>query len=152
MAQFNNFKSNGQLRATNIFMAKDNSIKHVKLVPTDNLRSKPRCDVCGRMFTRKTSLEEHMNSKHDGAKYPCDQCNRVFSYKRGFVDHKKKVHEEKRIPCIKCNFVAKTQQLLESHYSRSHPKEPNFYCCNQCSKLFKSLANLDTHLKTVHKQ
>ena len=51
-----------------------------------------KCDQCDKQYTRKTNLNNHKRSFHEGIKFACDQCNKTFSLKAYLKIHIKKAH------------------------------------------------------------
>ena len=50
--------------------------------------------------------EKHMESVHEGKKYPCDTCKYQASDKDSLKNHKKSIHEGRKYACGLCDFKA----------------------------------------------
>ena len=48
------------------------------------------------------SLNMHMQTVHEGLKFPCDECDKQFTQKGYLNVHMKSVHEGKTFICDKC--------------------------------------------------
>ena len=51
------------------------------------------CNQCEKQYSYKRNLKQHVESAHEGIKYPCDICNREFNQKVHLVTHMKLVHK-----------------------------------------------------------
>ncbi|XP_012234087.1 zinc finger protein ZFP2-like isoform X2 [Linepithema humile] len=102
------------------------------------------CSTCGKKYSSKNLLDEHMNT-HTGVRpYVCEVCNKDFASKYTYKAHVK-THELRPRPfeCGYCNKTFLSQQNLNQH-ERTHNciKE---YVCHQCGKAFGSPHNLEVH-------
>ncbi|KRT78262.1 zinc finger protein, partial [Oryctes borbonicus] len=102
------------------------------------------CETCGKRYSSKNLLEEHINT-HTGVRpYICQLCGKDFASKYTFKAHEK-THEVRPRPfqCTQCNKSFLSQQNLTQH-ERTHSgiKE---YACHLCDKQFGSLHNLEVH-------
>jgi hypothetical protein len=57
---------------------------------TKTVKSKHRCDVCGKEFTRSVILKEHTLSHFGQRPHPCSQCGKAFTRKNDCVRHEKR--------------------------------------------------------------
>ena len=60
--------------------------------PTNDLNVSWQCEICDLEFTTKTHLKRHIESLHNGVKFPCNQCNFVTNRKDNFKRHQKIKH------------------------------------------------------------
>lgn len=102
------------------------------------------CDTCGKRYSSKNLLEEHINT-HTGVRpYVCEICAKDFASKYTFKAHVK-THEVRPRPfeCTRCNKTFLSQQNLNQHeQTHNGIKE---YVCHQCGKAFGSPHNLEVH-------
>lgn len=102
------------------------------------------CDMCGKRYSSKNLLEEHMNTHMGVRPYVCETCNKDFTSKYTYKAHIK-THEVRPRPfeCTQCNKTFLNQQNLNQH-ERTHNgiKE---HVCHQCGKAFGSPHNLEVH-------
>ena len=75
---------------------------------------------CMKGFREAWSLKMHIESIHDGVKYPCDQCNMKFSGRSYLKKHQRSVHEGIRYACNQCEYEAKWQGNLKKHKRVMH--------------------------------
>ena len=82
------------------------------------------CEVCGRKFTDKRNLREHLRTVHsaDGPRYECDVCGKKFTHKRN----------------------------LSRHLGSVHSVDGPSHECGVCGKKFTQKGSLSQHLRTVH--
>lgn len=78
---------------------------------------KNQCEVCGKIFKKKTYLVRHMQQMH---KNPSSTCL-----------------------CSECGYLAKTPMRLRYHISSKHSARK--FQCEFCEKRFISMAHLQTH-------
>ena len=78
------------------------------------------CKDCGKQFTYKGNLKDHVNSIHLGIKHRCDQCDKEFTSLSNKTTHIKSVHNQIRYPCNMCNYQAKQKSNLNSHKKSAH--------------------------------
>ena len=71
----------------------------VKVEMPDEVRSdiqesnnRVKCKDCGKSFSSKSKLNEHVKAIHEGIKHKCDICEKLFSYKRDLRRHHVKQH------------------------------------------------------------
>ncbi|KAI4472119.1 hypothetical protein MML48_1g13861 [Holotrichia oblita] len=102
------------------------------------------CETCGKRYSSKNLLEEHINT-HTGVRpYICQLCGKDFASKYTFKAHEK-THEVRPRPfqCSQCNKSFLSQQNLTQH-ERTHSGVKE-YACHLCEKQFGSLHNLEVH-------
>lgn len=123
------------------------------------------CNPCGRTFSTRTSLDQHLNAS--SAHWYCFSCERDFgscgARKQHWVtsnmhdycsecdtlfddfDELRDHYEEEHFYCRPCNMLFGTKQGLIDHDVAKH-----FYCA-PCERFFQSRNNLDAHLRSsVH--
>ncbi|CAG9858608.1 unnamed protein product [Phyllotreta striolata] len=102
------------------------------------------CDTCGKKYSSKNLLEEHVNTHLGLRPYVCGVCGKDFASKYTYKAHEK-THELRPRPykCAQCNKSFLNQQNLTQH-ERTHlgMKE---YTCSLCNKQFGSMHNLEVH-------
>ena len=82
------------------------------------------CDKCNYQATRKSHLNTHKKSVHDGVKYSCDKCNYQATQQSNLKIHKESVHDGVKYSCDKCNYQIGWKQQLKVHKDRKHPQLP----------------------------
>lgn len=91
------------------------------------------CDVCGKRYSSKNLLDEHLNTHTGMRPYVCQVCGKDFASKYTFKAHEK-THEVRPRPfeCHQCGKSFLSQQNLTQH-ERTHSgiKE---YACHLCGK------------------
>jgi len=56
------------------------------------------CPECGKSFGRKSNLKAHRESLHYGKKFPCIYCERIFTNRSSMNQHIKKTHSTTGFP------------------------------------------------------
>lgn len=106
------------------------------------------CSICGKNFTTKHSLTEHINA-HSGIKpYSCDICDKSFSYESALRDHKLSHKETKSFWCKHCQKGFTQRSGLKMHM-RTHKLNKSFVC-SECGRGFTQKQALQRH-ERVHK-
>lgn len=106
------------------------------------------CKACGKKYSSKNLLDEHMNM-HTGARpYKCPHCIKDFASKYTLTAHMK-IHYDRKRPyeCKECGKSFFSNQNLTQHV-RTHTGVKE-YGCEVCNKKFGSQHNLEVH-KIVH--
>lgn len=106
------------------------------------------CKACGKKYSSKNLLDEHMNM-HTGARpYKCPHCVKDFASKYTLTAHMK-IHYDRKRPfeCKECHKSFFSNQNLTQHV-RTHTGVKE-YECEVCNKKFGSQHNLEVH-KIVH--
>lgn len=104
------------------------------------------CEICDRLFTRKSTLEQHRNT-HTGEKnFSCTKCNAKFTRKAHLFIHLRIHNNDKPYVCEVCKrgFV-KSSDLLR--HRRVHSDDRNYHC-TECPKRFKRSADVATHMRS----
>ncbi|KAK9882570.1 hypothetical protein WA026_022198 [Henosepilachna vigintioctopunctata] len=102
------------------------------------------CTKCGKKYSSKNLLDEHINM-HSGIRpYVCQVCGKDFASKYTFKAHEK-THEVRARPflCQQCPKSFLSQQNLTQH-ERTHLGLKDF-SCHLCGKQFGSSHNLEVH-------
>jgi len=109
------------------------------------------CYVCGKVFSKKYFLQNHLLI-HSGAKpYTCEVCNKSFRQKGHLQRHQKTHSGERNYQCSYCSKRFTRQEHLIVHEKSLHPpsgmKEVSLSICNICNRSFKTQC-LKKHMKT----
>ncbi|XP_043278917.1 zinc finger protein 436-like isoform X2 [Venturia canescens] len=102
------------------------------------------CETCGKRYSSKNLLEEHINTHTGTRPYVCENCGKDFASKYTYKAHAK-THEVRPRPfqCSQCSKSFLSQQNLNQH-ERTHNGVKE-YVCHQCGKAFGSHHNLEVH-------
>ncbi|XP_046989560.1 zinc finger protein 37-like [Schistocerca americana] len=106
------------------------------------------CETCGKRYSSRNLLEEHINT-HTGVRpYVCEVCGKDFASKYTYRAHAK-THEIRPRPftCNECGKTFLSAQNLAQH-ERTHNGSRE-YICEQCGKAFGTPRNLEVH-SVVH--
>lgn len=69
---------------------------------------KYECEVCGKKFSKQTSLQDHMDAQH-----MCNKCEKSFANKQILQAHKKT--HKKTYECDKCGRTFTKRKVLKKH-------------------------------------
>lgn len=137
------------------------------------------CDDCGKKFTYKTQIREHIRcrcmavkamftcdichkllrvsykSKHmqlhrNGRHHQCAQCGAQFTSTNSLRRHRTTHIEERKFQCNLCPKNYKTSRQLTIH-TQSHTGKYS-YVCPVCSHGFSWKASLKKHMLSIHQQ
>ncbi len=110
------------------------------------------CEICGKSFTRKYSLNRHINCTHTKTEiFNCTECDLTFTRKDHLRRHLHEVHLNLRsYKCKYCNRKFNQSGTLQRHIRSAHLKEKAFNC-RFCNSSFKRKDTLKRHIDCVHK-
>ena len=107
------------------------------------------CEVCGKPFYNQSNYDRHMKG-HKGIKeFQCNQCGKAYTSKRSLEQHIDVIHlGKKSFVCNICNQSFGRTTTLRVHML-SHTKELPFRC-EYCSAGYKEKRNLKKHMMKSH--
>ncbi|XP_026464054.1 zinc finger protein 317-like [Ctenocephalides felis] len=107
------------------------------------------CDLCGKIFTKRTSLTQHKKRSHGEARYSCELCDfsskSSFNLRRHLISHT----SERPIICDQCGMAFRNASALKEHILYAHNKDCQ-HQCEMCPKKFKVKSALSRHLQSCH--
>ena len=80
--------------------------------PCNKLVASSHCDYHA---TSKSSRGKHIQSVHEGIKYPCPQCDYQAPLKGALRRHIQSTHEGIKYPCPFCDYQATQRVHLKTH-------------------------------------
>ncbi|XP_012155783.1 transcription factor grauzone isoform X2 [Ceratitis capitata] len=112
---------------------------------------------CGRKFTQRKSLAEHIYLHWNPEHFKCKTCGQVCNNSRNLTEHEEshidpdKVKEKKTFQCDGCQNVYATKAALQQHtFSKHVPKSEFKHACTECNKKLPTSRSLQDHVKTAH--
>lgn len=138
------------------------------------------CQVCQNESRDQTSLDIHVESKHQ-ENIPCPKCGQMYASKQSLNGHNARVHSDKEPKkCTNCDYKTHFASELKVHFKRTHTEDTKKTCqycgdifkdlkshlhrtgcggqiierkkvpCDRCSKEFNTKINADKHKKDIH--
>ena len=103
-----------------------------------------KCDVCGKAFSSKPSLDKHMYAHMNTMNFVCEECGQGFPFKSHLLQHKITHSTEFCFVCNQgsCNKSFKNKGDLTRHVGTHVDK---WYFCSHCSYKNKDKRNRDSH-------
>ena len=112
------------------------------------------CDICGVTLKSKYYLDTHKKAKHEKTKnFTCDFCGKAFSIKMALKNHISRVHDQsmKKYSCDNCDFTCDVPSRMKHHKNAAHNKSVK-YDCHLCKFSTYRKDGLQTHIKVVHEK
>ena len=106
-----------------------------------------QCELCDKEYTSKGNLKTHVQSIHEGRKFPCQQCDLQASTADTLKTHFQSKHEGKKFPCQQCDYQAAQFRTLQIHIQSRHDGVK--FSCQQCD--FRGpQRSLRSHVQSKH--
>jgi len=109
--------------------------------------------ACSKEFTTEGKLDKHLK-KHEEKRHMCGfpLCGKQFSFRHELLEHVKEEHAPKQTICTICEKEFKDLQSLQLHLRTIHKTENKVFRCHfdGCNKCYTNKRNLDDHIKTTH--
>lgn len=110
------------------------------------------CSFCRQEFSNRQSTRNHERKVHLKVLKHCfDACGRFYTQKAELLDHIRTHFDRKDEQCSICLKSFKTKSVLRVHERNSHNSLKKFKC-DACRAEFKQKSNLTVHLKIHRKQ
>lgn len=127
-------------------------VLEIQGIGEDNNKNKFKCDLCNRLFSRKTHLKRHMTIHTDERAYVCTAtgCDKKFRRLDHLQNHLSRHAQLRPYICSHCqNTFARLDHLRNHMEARHTEKKPsNKWSCSECNRNFSSEKNLKAHERT----
>lgn len=104
------------------------------------------CDHCGKGFSTKAGLTQHLKYNHNTNLKKCEICHKYF---RKLNLHIENIHEN--VGMVNCEVCGKPiKRSYYQHHMKNYHTQVKERACNECGKVFKCRSSYAVHMK-VHK-
>ena len=83
-------------------------------------KKKNACNQCDYVPKYRYQLIKHIQSVHEGIKFPCNQCDYIGAHKTNLQRHVQSIHADRKSPCNQCDYQATTSDSLKRHKQIYH--------------------------------
>ena len=83
-------------------------------------KKKNACNQCDYVPKYRYQLMRHIQSVHEGIKFPCNQCDYIGIHKTNLQRHVQSIHADRKSPCNQCDYQATTSESLKRHKQIYH--------------------------------
>ena len=105
------------------------------------------CEHCGKAFSNKIGLKNHINAIHGDEVHICSKCGESFASNKSLKAHERGNHE---IPkCDICGKIYQKHSDLVRHKRLNHQDKAVRFC-DMCQKLFANAGELYVHFCEQH--
>ncbi|KAG5892486.1 hypothetical protein JTB14_015396 [Gonioctena quinquepunctata] len=101
------------------------------------------CDICCKMLPSKRALTKHQTQHNK--RYHCEICGNSYSKKSNLEDHINTHTDKKTFECTICNKKMSTKNALRQHLYLHSKLEKKQYQCQVCGKTFSKNFHLINH-------
>ena len=121
------------------------------------------CQLCPKIFTKKSNLRKHLRIIHSETTYSCPDCDLRFIHHRNMKKHRKVVHNGVCYQCTQCECNFRSKYNLNRHTRKKHevktklsspvpppPARSLDIQCLTCDKSFGSRNNMMRHYNVIH--
>ena len=106
------------------------------------------CDICGRSFRRKDTLNYHMVTHINARDFTCCECNESFKRQSILTNHMKTHDNHREHRCVICSATFNRKGHLDEHL-KTH-KNLREFKCPQCDVSFNRKTTLTDHIRYKH--
>ncbi|CAB0039581.1 unnamed protein product [Trichogramma brassicae] len=108
------------------------------------------CDTCGKEFPQKVNLKIHVNAEHNGVRHACNVCGKKYKFKSGLKFHIDSMHRKIALACDICGKEFSQKGNLKIHVNAEHNCVK--HSCDLCGKKYKYKRSLKFHTDSFHRK
>ena len=105
------------------------------------------CKNCDEQFSDERDFEAHRQTHEGETKFPCKYCEKTFTRKSNAKKHARITHKNFICEICKEQFTDK----IKFHSHKNFHKYGESFACPFCNMNLSRRANLENHLRTIHK-
>ncbi|XP_075989335.1 uncharacterized protein LOC142985191 isoform X9 [Anticarsia gemmatalis] len=107
------------------------------------------CDVCGKRFRYRDSIELHKANVHSHS-VNCNYCDINLPSKHALLKHCEEIHNTEKLKCHICSMVLSSRYLKALHLATVHDDKKYQFKCDLCPKIFILKSKLLRHKSLTH--
>lgn len=136
---------------------KEKFLENEALEAFDSSRTDFKCNVCSKVYTKRSNLSRHIQTAHKNKRFACSECPKSFTQSSTLSDHIKKKHSlphlelsKQVFECDVCQHSTNSKLEMQRHLN-SHLSNSKLFHCKICpDKAYSHSNNLSRHMAAFH--
>lgn len=123
----------------------------VHLTTSHGDKDRIHCEQCGKSFSSKRYLKQHMRCHTATKSLECKLCFKLFKFADQLNRHVKRHDAARPFECLSCGKRYQEKKDLQRHALTHDPTAEKTFQCEECPSRFYDRKTLGGHMRSVHK-